>query len=187
MASKSLYLFKSYANFAEWVDFASGVAPGRVCTCSLRSRLVWLKEYHMLSLYNVNSSVHFIFLSALLYSKHYMWCDVCVTTIYCPVGLCRSKHISSHPSLDGAAGDMPTYEKLCRNLTLNVVKIAYFRSFHFTYFINALKNLKTRINHTHSGPELKEFNTFNDNTICFLHIFVKISNIDMYENISNTS
>ena len=42
-ASKSLYWFKSSGYFAEWVDFAdwwSCIALGRVCACSLPSRLV---------------------------------------------------------------------------------------------------------------------------------------------------
>ena len=44
---KSLYWFKSYGDFAEWVDFATGGASlGRVFACSLRSLLFFLFLLH---------------------------------------------------------------------------------------------------------------------------------------------
>ena len=48
-ASKTHYWFKSYGNFTDgWILPIGGVTSGRVCACSLRSRLVlrWLPSAH---------------------------------------------------------------------------------------------------------------------------------------------
>ena len=42
MASKSLYWFKSYGDFAEWVDLPTGVvASGRVCPAACAAGLYY--------------------------------------------------------------------------------------------------------------------------------------------------
>ena len=41
MALQLLYWFKSYSDFAEWVDLPTGgVASGRVCACALARGLI---------------------------------------------------------------------------------------------------------------------------------------------------
>ena len=41
MALQLLYWFKSYSDFAEWVDLPTGgVASGRVCACALEVMLL---------------------------------------------------------------------------------------------------------------------------------------------------
>ena len=53
-ASKSLYWFKSYGDFAEWVDFAyCWSCIGKGLPCSLRSRLVYQAEGYSLALFRL--------------------------------------------------------------------------------------------------------------------------------------